>query len=388
MGLDVELARFVLIASVLVASIVYARWHLVTGGTLTPAYLLLLLFAGSWQDVVGVVVAVAVTLVILDGVVLRWIPLTKPWVYGTGVLVAACGHAAVTATGLGVFGPDGLPLLFTVGFYVTPGIIAYDIRQQGPRSTLTGIAAVMGGTFLVALPFLFVGVDRPDAPFLPAGNIPTNWWWLAIGVSVAASLALRMARNLPTGGYVAGAFLVQIFTWPLLALVAVIGYFTHVVTQAAHRMFGFTPRQRFQMAFLVGAISMWTVVFWLAALGWEPAVVINSYPLEPLVLIGLVGADMGRSSFPRTAVGTLTATGLVGAAVFAISLPVGAGLGVFALVTAAVTLIALPAMLTLRDAARRAEELGRAARPGSEPAQVPPPTPSRPDEASRSSIPA
>ena len=48
MSLDVELARFVLLVSVIVVAVLYVRTQQVTGGTFTPGYVAILLFAGEW----------------------------------------------------------------------------------------------------------------------------------------------------------------------------------------------------------------------------------------------------------------------------------------------------------------------------------------------------
>ena len=70
-----------------------------------------------------------------------------------------------------------------------------------------------------------------------------------------------------------------------------------------------SPRQRGMLALILGALIAWGSLYWASALGWAPAMEANAYTLSPLLAVGLIASDMGRSNSDalRTAIGTAVA---------------------------------------------------------------------------------
>ncbi|MFZ9504856.1 MAG: proline racemase family protein, partial [Cyclobacteriaceae bacterium] len=77
--------------------------------------------------------------------------------------------------------------------------------------------------------------------------------------------------------------------------VAVAATAASLIVRGIRQLVVLTPRQRFEVAMLTGAMFAWTGLYWGAQLGWVPAEEANNYALEPLVVVGLLASDMGRS---------------------------------------------------------------------------------------------
>jgi hypothetical protein len=366
-SLDVELARFVLLVSVIVVAVLYVRTQRVTGGTFTPGYLAILLFAGEWAVLGSIVAFTVLTVVVVRLVVVRWAVVTKPWVYGLGVVVSTTSHAALRGVLQLWDGPPVLALFVVAGLYVTPGIIAYDLIHQGLHKTTAAIAIALAVTAAIASPVLLLGF-APQGPSLSfQGRIDPDWWWLGVTVAVWATLALRMARRLATAGYVGALFLVEIARWDTILILVACCAAGALVTAVVVRRAILTPRLRFQFAVVIGAATAWTAIYWGQRLGIDGATALDAFTIEPLLVVGLVSADLVRARPWRSVVGVLAATALIVAALAATALPPVGAVGGVALVFVVILAIARPAIVELFRAGHAAEVAGRAA------AGLPPP---------------
>ena len=244
--------------------------------------------------------------------------------------------------------PYGLQFALLTGACVTPGLIAYDLAHQGPRPTLGGLAAVVGGTLLITVPVLVLAnVLHPESStqYVPGyGDIPPGKYWLATLASVFFCVALRLSFALRAGGFIGALFLTEMLSVAAFVTVIASALFTHAFVRIFARRVVLTPRQEFQVAMLVGMMVAWTSLYWATAWGWGPALGANAYALEPLLAVGLIASDMGRrnSSAARTVFAVTLAVGFIWLVLFAATAdPPQSWL------TAPVLLIGVPALLLL-----------------------------------------
>lgn len=311
MTADIELIRFIFVVSILVVAFQYIRTQRVTGGTLTPGYFAILIVTKEWNVLLSVALFTLVVFFVMRVVVMRWFLLTKPWVYGTGVMVSALLHAAIRGGNALFQMPDALGLVLLAGLYITPGLIAYDLTQQGWSKTGKAISLAVIGTLCLSLPLLLTGV-MPDATSIDfVGRINPQWWWLVVGIAVTTTLALRMARGLATAGYIGVVFLVEVASFERLLLLGFCAVVSVVVARAARDRVILTPRQHFQFAMVLGGLTTWTVVFWCARWGFTPARELDAFALEPMIVVGLITADLTKSTVVRSLLGIGAAAAIV-----------------------------------------------------------------------------
>lgn len=302
---DLDLIRFILIASVAVGSAVYARTNLSAGGTLTGGYLSILALEGRWGAIALAFATTVIVYVVMRLVVTRHLPLPMREFFVGAVVVSALvstsaqlmiGGASSVAT---IDLPGGLVIFLTVGSYITPGLLAYDITHQGLRPTSLGLGLVVVGTFAVVTPVLaLANWLQPESttifePF--EGNIPDNRFWFAVLASTLIASALRFSFDVRSAGFIGSVFLVEFLTPAAFVTVVSAALAASLLVSFLRRHVVLTPRQRFQVAFMVGAMSAWTGLYWGSRLGWAPAEEANSFAVEPLVVVGLIASDMGRS---------------------------------------------------------------------------------------------
>lgn len=359
---DPALFRFLLVVSVAIAFAVYTRFHLVGGGSVAGGYLAILAITGQWQTLLGVAVVTVLTLSILRGVILRVVALPRSAVFVLAVLTGSLITVALLALAPvidAVSGFVGVSLAF--GAFVVPGLIAYDVSHQGFPRTMLALGAVAAGTVLVCLPAFLLMQPLPAgtenvAPIIE--RIPPDLLPYGIIAAIVIGGVLRFTFGLRSGGFIGALFIVEFFT--VTAFVTVIGaaLATHVIARIYDHFVVMSPRQRSMFALILGALVAWASLYWASALGWAPAMEANAYTLSPLLAVGLVAADMGRSGSDalRTVIGTaLAALGI------ALGIWLTQTLGLFAGVVylLAVTALITPAAIALARSYAAAAASGR-----------------------------
>lgn len=160
---DIDLIRFIIIASVVVGAVTYARLGLSAGGTLTGGYLTILGLQQRWGVILSLTVATAIAYVVVRRVLTRSLPLPKAWIFlafvATSAITTTVIHLALHRIG-SLDLPGGLEIYLTVGSYITPGLIAYDLAHQGFRPTGIGLGLGVAGTLAIVIPVLALA----------------NWW--------------------------------------------------------------------------------------------------------------------------------------------------------------------------------------------------------------------
>lgn len=368
--LDIDTMRFVLVASVVAGALLYARLGVTAAGTLTAAYVVLLVLAREWSTLIGIMAVTATSYLLVRVLATRWFPLTKAWLFIGFVAVSSVLTAVLVVafrfTGL-VALPGSVEILVVVGSFVTPGLVAYDLASQGPRDTAWAFALVVGGTLVLTVPVLaLANVLTPESSTVTveaAGRIPDGLFWLAAVASVAVAGALRLSFGLHVAGFLGAVFLAEFLTLEAFVTVILSATAAHLACRVLRNHLVLTPRQRFHVEFLFGALVAWFGLYWGARLGWRPAQEANRYALEPLLVVGLLATDMGRTrSGPvRSVVGLVLATAFVSVVlVLATDGTPASATSSAALLIIGTGILVTPAVVRLRASWRNAVELGLA----------------------------
>lgn len=366
---DVDTLRAVLITSLAVSFVVYARLRVVTGGTLTPTWFVFLLLEQRWGAILATIVVSALTVAIMRLAILpRWAA-SKSWQASLTVMIG------VTLTGLSALAipifrigtdPAALDFLIAVGLYVTPGLIAYDSLRQGAGKTTIAIALVTGISIVVTLPVIAALVRLAQGGsaivILGEGRIPAGLWWLGTIIAVLVTVMFRLGPGWRAGGFLAGLFAYEALTVTTLVLAVLFALVTYVVVRLLGAQVLLTARQRFQMSLMLGALFSWFGLYWFTQFGYEPAIIANGYPIEPLLIVGLLASDFGRTEtrVVPTILGMLAVIAAVAGAMWvATTFPGGAVIAV-AVTGSAFALWLVGATRRFRDSIRPAIQLGAA----------------------------
>jgi hypothetical protein len=338
---DVDTLRAVLITSLAVSFVMYARVRLVTGGTLTPTWFVFLLLEQRWGAIVATVVVTALTVLVMRTLILpRWAA-SKVWQASLTVMigVALNGIAAIL---IPIFrsgsDPAALDFLVAVGLYVTPGLIAYDMLRQGLGKTTVAIAIVTSVSLVLTLPVIALLVRLTQGGsalvILGEGRVPPGLWWLGTVVAVLVTVMFRLGPMWRAGGFLAGLFAYEALTPISLLLSIAFALLTYGAVRVLSARVLLTGRQRFQMSLLLGGLFSWFGLYWFTQFSFLPAMIANGYPLEPLLIVGLLASDFGRKEtrILPTIIGMLAVIGAVaGALWFATNVTNGALIAVVVL---------------------------------------------------------
>lgn len=309
---DVDSVRAVLITSLAVAFVMYAKTRLVTGGTLTPAWFLLLILEERWAAIVGTVITTALVLALVRYVILPRRALSRSWQAAISVLLGVLLTAILVIAhpvlaGLELSGAWGF--LIAVGLYVTPGLIAYDMLRQGVRKTAMSIAIVTLVSGLLSLPVV-TALSRlvqggSAVVIVGDGRIPESLWWLATLIAVSVTVIWKLGLGWRAGGFLAGLFAFEALNWQTAALAVLFAIATYLLVAQFDRFVVLTPRQRFQVSLLIGALLSWFGLYWFTQFNFVPAIMANGYPIAPLLIVGLLAADFSRDRrhIPQVVVG-------------------------------------------------------------------------------------
>lgn len=368
--IDVDTERFIAITGIAMAFALYVRTRLVTGGTITPAYFLILLLNERYSAIVITIFVAIAALIVVRVFLLTRAPLSKAWLSGSLIVAGALINTLVDLFARRYtepfFGVEQLVLV--LGLYVTPGLMAYDWERQGFWKTNGAIGIVVGASVVLTTPVLWVAKQLVPGSSVVViegvGRIPENLWWLASLLAIVSTLLLRFGPGWRSAGFIGGLFAFEALTPITFLLAVVFAIVTMLVVRFVGRVSLLTPRQRFQASLLIGALASWFGLYWFTRLGYEPAIIANGFALEPLLIVGLMASDMMRneSSVPTTILGTAVSAAFVGGGVvLASSAPWGLAVSV-TLVAGAITVALVIASRQLREDSSRALELGRQVR--------------------------
>ena len=226
---------------------------------------------------------------------------------------------------------------------------------------MLALGAIAAGTVVICLPAFLIMQPLPTgtenvAPIIE--RIPPDLLPYGIIAAIVIGGVLRFTFGLRSGGFIGALFIVEFFTVTAFITVLAAALATHVIARAYEHFIVMSPRQRSMFALILGALVAWASLYWASALGWAPAMEANAYTLSPLLAVGLIAADMGRSNSDalRTVIGTtLAALGIALGIWLSQTLGVAAGVLYLALVTILIT----PAALTVARSYAAAAASGR-----------------------------
>lgn len=337
LAVDIDTERFIAITGIAMAFALYVRTRLVTGGTITPAYFLILLLGERFSAIVITILVAITTLILVRTFILSRFALSKAWLSGSLIVTGALVNTVVDLFARRYtepfFGVEQLVLV--LGLYVTPGLLAYDWERQGFWKTNGAVGIVMAVSLVLTTPVLWFAkqlLPGSSAVVIEGvGRIPESLWWLASLFAIVSTLLLRFGPGWRSAGFIGGLFVFEALT-PITFLLAVL---FAVATMAIVRILGritlLTPRQRFQASLIIGALASWFGLYWFTRFGYEAAIIANGFALEPLLIVGLMASDMMRagSSVPSTILGTAASAALVGGGVaLAASGPIGMAIAI------------------------------------------------------------
>ena len=298
----------------------------------------------------------------MRGLILRAVALPRSAVFVLAVLTGSLITVALLALApviQAVSGFVGVSIAF--GAFVVPGLISYDVSHQGFPRTMLALGAVAAGTVIICLTAFLLMQPLPAgtenvAPIVE--RIPSDLLPYGIIAAIVIGGVLRFALGLRSGGFIGALFIVEFFTLTAFVTVMAAALATHVIARVYDHYVVLSPRQRSMFALILGALVAWASLYWASALGWAPAMEANAYTLSPLLAVGLVAADMGRSGSDalRTIVGTTLAALGIALGIW-LTQTLGLAAGVIYLV--AVTALITPAAITVARSYAAAAASGR-----------------------------
>jgi hypothetical protein len=160
------------------------------------------------------------------------------------------------------------------------------------------IAIVTAVSLILTLPVIALLVQLAQGgsalAILGEGRVPPGLWWLGTVVAVLVTVMFRLGPTWRAGGFLAGLFAYEALTPTSLALAVGFALLTYGVVRLLATQVLLTGRQRFEMSLLLGGLFSWFGLYWFTQFGYEPAIIANGYPLEPLLIVGLLASDFGR----------------------------------------------------------------------------------------------
>ena len=315
-GLEVEVVRATLVIGIIIGGLVYHFTRVSSGGVVTTPFLTLLVMTGRWWDILGWAVITLAALGVIKLLAARW-PLPRSWLFYIGIFVATAIHViGIEVSSVPGFDGAGLGLFLTAGVYVCSGLTAYDALRQGVARTFAAAAMVTGITLAVIIPLRYV-TNTFGGEQLIVTESPLRDPILAL-ICVGTAVAMRMGPQWGTAGIIGGLYLLNIATVQSILVVVVFTAVGAVIYRTIADSLGLARKERFYSLLAVGSIASWFGLFWATYLGIPGAAAVAAYPIEPLIVIGLMIGETVRYGALRTALGAAVVFAVTAAAAFLI----------------------------------------------------------------------
>ena len=299
MNVEIELARATFILGLVATALVYEKWRILTGGTITGSYLAYLLSVGAFQDILAwfvfaLIGYAAVTLVA------HFFAFPRSWLFYITIVAPASLHALMVSLGeFEIFG--GLTSYLVAGMYVTSGLTAYDFKRQGIIKTMAVLTLIVFLVLIIIIPLRLVIGSIGELQF-PETYVSTPPIVMLIGILAAALVTVNF--RLGTAGIIGAVFLFQILSFETLLVVIGTTVIGTEIYKRVSRWFLLTPRQETHAILIVGGISSWFALFWADWIGIPGAAATNEYSLEPIIVIGLMILESSRIGYRKSFGGT------------------------------------------------------------------------------------
>lgn len=301
-GLEVEIVRATLVIGIVIGALVYHFTRVSSGGVVTTPFLTLLVMTGRWTDILGWAVVALAGMGIIKLLAMRW-PLPRPWLFYLGIFATTAIHVAGIAMGSSLTtSQPALGLFLSSGVYVCSGLTAYDAVRQGVVRTFAAAVLVIAMTLGVMLPLRYLANTFGGEQMMVLES-PLRDPVLAL-ICVGTAVAMRMGPRWGTAGIVGSLYLLNIATVQSILVVVVFTIVGAVIYRTVADSLGLSKKERLYSLLAVGSIASWFGLFWATYLGVPGAAAVAAYPIEPLIVIGLMIGETVRYGFVRTAAGS------------------------------------------------------------------------------------
>lgn len=312
-GLEVEIVRATLVIGLTVSGLVYHFTRVSSGGVVTTPFLALLVMTGRWDEILGWAVIALLGVLAIRLVATRW-PVPRSWLFYFGIFITTAIHVAglelsgsETATRL-----EGLGLFLSAGLYVCSGLTAYDAVRQGIGRTFVATALVTAAIVAIIIPLRYVtttfGGPQPMVVESPLRN-PV----LAL-ICVGMAVAMRIGPYWGTAGIIGGLYLLNIASWQSILVVAAFALIGSWIYRSLADRLGISRKERLYVLLATGSLMSWFGLFWASWLGIPGAAEVSAYPIEPLIVIGLMIGETVRYGVARTVAGSAVVFAVTAAA--------------------------------------------------------------------------
>lgn len=307
-GLEVEVVRATLVIGIVIGALVYHFTRISSGGVVTAPFIALLVMTGRWADILGWGLIALAGIGIIRVLAMRW-PLPRQWLFYFGIFATTAIHVAGQQLSVSPeFIDPQLGLFLASGVYVCSGLTAYDAARQGVVRTFVAAAAVTGLTVAVMLPLRYItntfGGEQQIVTESPLRN-PV----LAL-ICVGTAVAMRIGPRWGTAGIIGSLYLLNIANVQSMLVVVGFAVLGSLIYRGIADSLGLSKKERLYSLLAVGCIASWFGLFWAEYLGVPGAAQVAEYPVEPLIVIGLIIGETVRYGFVRTAAGSTVVFGV------------------------------------------------------------------------------
>lgn len=316
-GLEVEVVRATLVIGIVIGATVYHFTRISSGGVVTTPFLTLLVMTGRWTDILGWAVVALLGLGAIRLLGARW-PLPRAWLFYLGIFITTAIHVIGIELGSApaFANTGGLGLFLSAGVYVCSGLTAYDAARQGVARTFAAAAFVTGLTLGVIVPLRYItntfGGEQPMVLVSPLRD-PV----LAL-ICVGVAVAMRIGPQWGTAGIIGSLYLLNIASWQSILVVVTFTLVGSMIYRSIADSLGLSKKERLYSLLAVGSIASWFGLFWATYLGIPGAAAVAAYPIEPLIVIGLMIGETVRYGVVRTAAGSTVVFTVTAAAAYVI----------------------------------------------------------------------
>jgi hypothetical protein len=329
--LNIDSLRFIFITSTVVALAIYTRFHLTAGGTVFAGFGAILTLTDRWFVFLWILFISALSFYLVRRLFANFLALPKNWIFfslaitstflnGIAILlVRLLENDFLVVHDLII---ESLDSFVIYGAYITPALLGYDLAKQSLKPTIVAFFLIASITTIATVPIMLISHDL--APGISTrmievtSIIPSELLWLAATVSILVGAFLRLSFRVSSGGFLGAFYLVEIFTVESFVAVGALAVITWIITTFLQKNLTLTPRQSSQIAFTLGGLMAWLGLYWGAFFNIESALEMNSYTLEPLLVVGLLASEMTRSRSNPVSVltGTAIAASFVALTIF------------------------------------------------------------------------
>lgn len=301
-GLEVEIVRATLVIGIIVGALVYHFTRVSSGGVVTTPFLALLVMTGRWADILGWAVIAIAGVGIIKVLGARW-PLPRAWLFYLGIFATTAIHVlgVELSSSSALFDPR-LGLFLSAGVYVCSGLTAYDAARQGLLRTFVAAGLVTAATVAIMVPLRYV-TNNFGGPQQVVLESPLRNHVLAL-ICVGTAVAMRMGPRWGTAGIIGSLYLLNIATVESILVVLGFTLIGSLIYRSIADSLGLSNKERLYALLAVGSIASWFGLFWATYLGIPGAAAVAAYPIEPLIVIGLMIGETVRYGVVRTLVGS------------------------------------------------------------------------------------